>query len=160
MNKVIRMMVLGLVVFSTHEMSAQRHHRHDDDREYRRYDRDDDHDDDRHYRKSHYKYKKQKHHHHRKHRWASSHQYQYNNHVYFPDYEMFYDPYRDGYVCQSRGRWVFSKSVPSAYLRVDFGRARMVMVDDVPLDRHPERHYRVYEQRYPRNPKVNLNISF
>ena len=154
MSKLIRLMMLGVLVVSSNLLSAQRLHKHDDDRGHRHYERDD-----RHYKKDRHHHKPQKHYARQHHKWAKPHRYAYKNHVYFPDYSMFYDPYRNGYVCHASGRWVFSRTIPRSYVNIDFGRARMVLVDNVPLERHPEEHYHVYEKRYPRNPSINVNIS-
>lgn len=90
--------------------------------------------------------------------WARPHRYEYAHHVYFPDYEMFYDPYRDGYVYRMRNGWRFSRSVPSVYARVNFGRARMQVIRNIPVYREPV--YQEYVRRYPRNPNVDIHLSF
>lgn len=90
--------------------------------------------------------------------WARPHRYAYRHHVYFPDYHMFYDPYRNGYVYQSRGRWIYSQNIPSFYAGVNFGDARIEVLKSLPIRRRPD--YSYYTRRYPRNPRVNINVSF
>lgn len=73
--------------------------------------------------------------------WARAHHYDASRHVYFRDYATYYDPYRAGYVYMNSGRWQFSASIPAFLLNVDLGRARINVVSDIPLDRHPEDFY-------------------
>lgn len=76
--------------------------------------------------------------------WAMAHRYNNKHHVYFRDYKTFYDPYRNGYVYRRNGRWNFSANVPSFMLNVNLGAARIQVVKDVPISRHPEDFYREY----------------
>lgn len=91
--------------------------------------------------------------------WAPAHGYRAKHHVYFQDYYTFYDPYRDGYVYWQEDDWVFSRSVPTFMANVDLGRARVQLMADVPLSKHPEYYFDRYAERYPRNPRVHINVD-
>lgn len=80
--------------------------------------------------------------------WASAHRYDERNHIYFPDYRTFYDPYRGGYVFLNGGRWAFSAQIPSFMINVDLGRANVRILKDIPLERHPEDFYDDYDEEY------------
>lgn len=84
--------------------------------------------------------------------WAPAHGYRAKQHVYFPDYYTFYDPYRNGYVYWGSNAWVFSPTIPSFLATIDLGRARIQIMGDVPLTRHPELYYRSYHRLYPPQP--------
>jgi len=81
-------------------------------------------------------------------RWASNCGYGGYNHVYFPDYYTFYDPYRGGYVYW-QDRWCFSRTVPAFMARVDLGRARRQVMEDVALESRPEEYYNSCARSYP-----------
>lgn len=91
--------------------------------------------------------------------WAPAHGYRAKHHVYFRDYQTFYDPHRGGYVYRSNNGWRFSRNVPSFMVGVDLGRARVQLLTDLPLNRQPERYYARYAKRYPRDSKVRVNIN-
>ncbi|WP_134088060.1 hypothetical protein [Olivibacter sp. XZL3] len=101
----------------------------------------------------------QKHYSHCYPKWASAHRYRAKHHVYFRDYCTFYDPHRGGYVYWSSNRWVFSRSVPAFLAHVDLGRARIQLMANVPLDRHPEYYYKEYVHAYPRSTNIQINLS-
>lgn len=92
--------------------------------------------------------------------WAPAHGYRAKNHVYFRDYYTFYDPYRDGYVYRHKNKWLFSRSVPSFLVGVNLNKARVHFLTDIPLNHHPEQYYSRYSSRYPRDSRINVNISF
>lgn len=75
--------------------------------------------------------------------WGKPHQYDGRHHVYFKDYKAFYDPRRAGYVYDG-GNWVFSASIPKFLVNVDLGRAKIQVMNDVPLYQHPEKFYHRY----------------
>lgn len=81
-------------------------------------------------------------------KWAKVHRYDSHHHVYFREYNTFYDPYRRGYVFQDRGRWRFSLDVPSFLVGIDLGRAHIRIIKDIPISRHPEDFYDDYEEDY------------
>ncbi|MFD1772270.1 hypothetical protein [Sphingobacterium suaedae] len=83
--------------------------------------------------------------------WARAHRYDARHHVYFRDYRTFYDPYRGGYVYLDGGNWRFSASIPSFMINVDLGRANIRVMNDVPVDRHPEDFYDDYDEEYWEN---------
>jgi len=91
--------------------------------------------------------------------WAPAHGYRAKNRVYFRDYQTFYDPYREGYVYRRNNTWVFSQSVPTFLVGVNLGSARMNVLTDIPVNRRPEQYYSRYANRYPRNSRIQLNIS-
>lgn len=91
--------------------------------------------------------------------WAPAHGYRAKHHVYFRDYYTFYDPYRDGYIYRYNNGWRFSRSVPAFLVNVDLGRARVQFLTDIPLSQHPERYYSRYSKRYPRDSRIQVNIS-
>src|SRR5690606_14429038 len=91
--------------------------------------------------------------------WAPAHGYRAKHHVYFRDYYTFYDPYRDGYVYRHNNGWRFSRSVPVFLANIDLNRARVQLLTDIPLNQHPERYYSRYSKRYPRDSRVQINIS-
>lgn len=120
----------------------------------------------KHYKKAKKYYKKQAHYnryrnarHYAPPRWAKAHHYQARHHVYFRDYATFYDPHRQGYVYWSRNQWIFSPSVPVFLANVDLGRARIQLMSEVPLTRHPEYYYRKYARSYPRGTNVSINVQ-
>ncbi len=91
--------------------------------------------------------------------WAPAHGYRAKNHVYFRDYQTFYDPYREGYVYRRNNKWVFSRSVPTFLVGVNLGNARMNLITDIPVNRRPEQYYSRYANRYPRDSRIQVNIS-
>lgn len=91
--------------------------------------------------------------------WAKAHGYHAKNHVYFRDYNTFYDPYRGGYVYLHKKKWLFSRNIPTFLIGVNLNSARVNYITDVPLNYHPERNYTRYVKQYPRDPKVQVNIN-
>lgn len=91
--------------------------------------------------------------------WAARHRYQGNHHVYFRDYRTFYDPYRGGYVYWTNSRWVFSPTVPAFLAHVNLNTARIQLMADIPLGRHPEYYYDSYAEAYPRNGSISIGIN-
>lgn len=90
--------------------------------------------------------------------WAPAHGYRANRHVYFPDYYTFYDPRRNGYSYWSGNGWIFSPTLPSFMLGVDLGRARIQVMDNVPITANPYAYFNNYYQRYPPASSININI--
>lgn len=86
--------------------------------------------------------------------WAQAHRYNYRRHVYFPDYHVFYDAGRRGYVYQNRGQWIFSAVIPAIFAGVDFANARVEYMNGVPLNDNPEAYYNNYNNA----PNVNLSV--
>lgn len=118
--------------------NAQKHDRHYDKR-------------DHYYAKSHKKYGPPS--------WAPAHGYRSKHHVYFRDYHTFYDPYRGGYLYHRKNKWIFSRTVPTFLVGINLGSARVHVIDDIPLDRHPELYYSRYSSRYPQDPRIQINVS-
>lgn len=91
--------------------------------------------------------------------WAPAHGYRAKNHVFFPDYHLFYDARRGGYVYWQSGGWMFSPGLPSFMASVDLGRARLQLMGDIPLTKRPELYYSNYHSRFPaRQMQINVNI--
>jgi len=79
------------------------------------------------------------------------------HHVHFPDYHVFYDPYRSGYAYWQDNHWMFSQSTPTFLSKVNIGRSRIQFLGDVPLTTHPEDYYDRHVEMYPVN-KKNIAI--
>ncbi len=92
--------------------------------------------------------------------WCRSHHYNFRQHVYFRDYCTFYDPQRRGYVYWSNNRWLFSPVVPAFLTNVNLATARIQLMANIPLDRHPEYYYDEYARAYPRNSSIDIQVSF
>lgn len=91
--------------------------------------------------------------------WAPAHGYRMKQHVYFPDYYAFYDPYRNGYVYWNNRAWIFS-AVPPPYMSgVNLNRARVQIISDIPLTTRPERYWNRYYNSYPPSGSVHVNIN-
>lgn len=91
-------------------------------------------------------------------RWANSHRYSYDRHVYFPDYYTYYDPYRGGYTYYAGNRWMFSQNLPRFLMNVNLGSARVQYIGDIPLTTRPERYYQRYARQYPSTIRINAVI--
>src|SRR5690606_7512517 len=90
--------------------------------------------------------------------WAHAHKFRGYNHVYFPDYQVFYDAYRGGYVYWGRNQWLFSRRVPAFMARVNLNRARIQVLNDIDFYQRPERYYSNIRPRYaPIQVNINLN---
>lgn len=76
------------------------------------------------------KYVVYKHNHRSNRRWAPVYGHYYNTrYIYYRDYNVYYDCYRDVFVTWTGGNWVVSSHVPVVLARVDFGRTTVVGVD-------------------------------
>lgn len=80
--------------------------------------------------------------------WAEAQEYAGDVHLYLRDYYTFYDPTR-GYVYWKDGEWVASPKVPEFLSSVDLKKARMHMLNELPLEERPEGRYKVYNRFYP-----------
>jgi hypothetical protein len=70
------------------------------------------------------------HHRHARHRWAPVYGYRYNTrYIYYRDYNLYYDCYRDVFVTWNGRFWVVTAVVPDVICHIDFGRASVVGVD-------------------------------
>lgn len=76
-------------------------------------------------------------------------------HVYFPDYEMFYDPHR-GYVYRDNNSWVASPSMPLYLSNKDISKERVMILEDLSLDLRPEESYPRYMKMYPADPNKKV----
>lgn len=88
--------------------------------------------------------------------WAARRHYNFNRHVYFPDYHAFYDARRRGYVYRNGGRWIFTRTVPSFMVGINWNNVRLQYLQGVPVDVYPQTYYDTYVNRYP---AVSLNLN-
>lgn len=91
--------------------------------------------------------------------WANAHRYNAKKHVYFRDYDLFYDARRRGYVYNRKNKWIFSRNIPSYLRGVDLNRARVQVLNDLAYDSRPEQYYGRYTKRYPRDSRIHFNIN-
>jgi hypothetical protein len=84
--------------------------------------------------------------------WAQAQHYDADAHVYFPDYYIFYDPQRGGYLYWDKDNYVFSKEVPPFLQKVDLAKSRIQVLKGLSLDLHPELSYPYYMRLYPAVP--------
>ena len=91
--------------------------------------------------------------------WAKAHRYTAKRHVYFRDYNVFYDARRQGYVYLHKNKWRFSKAVPSYLIGVDLNRARIQVLNDLAYTSRPELYHSRYAKRYPRDMRIQFNLS-
>lgn len=89
--------------------------------------------------------------------WAHAHRYRARQHVYFPDYRFFYDPYRRGYAYWYHNGWVFSPTMPGYMVGVDMGKVRIQVLNGIPLTTRPELYYHRYSRIYPSR-IVNITV--
>jgi len=90
--------------------------------------------------------------------WAARHHYNYNRHVYFPDYHAFYDARRHGYVYRHGGRWIFTQAIPSFMVGLNWNNVRIQYLQGVPVNVYPQQYYDTYASRYPAV-SLNLNVN-
>lgn len=50
-------------------------------------------------------------------------------HIYFPQYNMYYDMNRSSYLYLSGNRWTVSASIPNIYVGVNLGRATQIQLN-------------------------------
>ncbi len=80
-------------------------------------------------------------------------------HVYFPDYETFYDPHR-GYVVKDKDSWVASPSMPLFLSNKELHKpARIQILKDISLDMRPELNYPRYMKMYPADPNGKVILA-
>jgi hypothetical protein len=63
-------------------------------------------------------------------------------------------------VYRHKNKWLFSRSVPTFLVGVNLNSARVQLLTDIPLNHHPEQYYGRYSSRNPRDPRINVKISF
>ena len=64
--------------------------------------------------------------------WGAAHRYAYNRPVYFPNYRLYYDPTRGGYLYWNSGQWLFSSVLPAFMAGVDLAAASMSYANSLP----------------------------
>lgn len=80
-------------------------------------------------------------------RWAPAHGYRaQTRHIYFPQYNMYYDMNRSSYLYLNGGRWSVSAAIPNLYVGVNLGRATQIQLDYNGYD--PYRYNRVHVVEY------------
>jgi hypothetical protein len=90
--------------------------------------------------------------------WAVRRHYNYNRHVYFPDYHAFYDARRHGYVYRHGGRWIFTQVLPSFMVGLNWNNVRIQYLQGVPVNAYPQDYYDTYASRYPAV-SFHLNVN-
>lgn len=90
--------------------------------------------------------------------WGARRHYKYNHHVYFPDYHTFYDARRGGYVYRHGGRWIFTEAIPTFLVGINWNRAHVEYMNNVPLNVYPQNYYNDYNRRYP-SVAFSLNVA-
>ena len=79
-------------------------------------------------------------------------------HVYFPDYDAFYDPNR-GYIIKEKDTWTATPSMPLFLSNEELPRTRIQILEDLSLDMRPEQNYPRYMKMYPRDPKGKVILT-
>jgi hypothetical protein len=80
--------------------------------------------------------------------WAKAHGYRHDKAVYFPDYHIFYTPFR-GFIYWSDNAWKADREVPAVLKDVDLASARVAVLEDTEEESFPERDYMTYRDKYP-----------
>jgi hypothetical protein len=88
--------------------------------------------------------------------WAEAHHYNAKAHAYFPDYYVYYDAKRRGYVFWQNGKWSFTPALPPFLEKVDLRKSRIKLVEGLSLDLYPQRSYPRMMKLYPANPENML----
>lgn len=79
--------------------------------------------------------------------WAPAHGYRAKTrHIYFPQYNMYYDTYRGNYLYLSGRNWTVSAALPSIYVGVNLGRAAQIQLNYAGYD--PYRYNEVHVVEY------------
>ncbi|MGV3697851.1 hypothetical protein [Flavobacterium sp.] len=61
--------------------------------------------------------------------WAPAHGYRANTrHIYFPQYNMYYDMNRNSYLYLNGRNWTASATLPNIYVGVNLGRAAQIQL--------------------------------
>lgn len=90
--------------------------------------------------------------------WAPK-EYHSEYHVYFPDYEMFYDPHR-GYISRVNDKWVVRQSMPLFLTNKELNKPpRIQILKDISLDMRPELNYPRYMKLYPADPNGRVILA-
>jgi hypothetical protein len=85
--------------------------------------------------------------------WAEAQHYTATAHAYFPDYYVYYDAKRRGYVYWESGAWRFTPAVPPFLEKVDLRKTRIRLVEGLSLDLYPQRSYPRMMKLYPADPQ-------
>ncbi len=70
------------------------------------------------------------------------------HYYYLPDIEVYYDVWRNEYVYQNQGNWVYSAYMPSYYSNYNVNDGFVVVLDRKAYE--PWRQHRTYASEYPR----------
>jgi hypothetical protein len=87
--------------------------------------------------------------------WAPAHGYRVKTrHVYFPQYNMYYDMNRSSYLYLNGGHWTVSATLPNIFVGINLGRATQIQLNYASYDpyRYNDIHvveYRRYVERPP-----------
>jgi hypothetical protein len=71
--------------------------------------------------------------------------YDYAQFYYFPDYNFYYDINRAQYLILNNNRWMYTKSVPTAYRFNPYTSYKVVINEQAPFQNN-SRHLRLYAQ--------------
>lgn len=79
--------------------------------------------------------------------WAPAHGYRaQTRHIYFPQYNMYYDMDRSSYLYLNGGRWAVSATLPNIFVGINLGRAAQIQLNYAGYD--PYRYNRVHVVEY------------
>lgn len=79
--------------------------------------------------------------------WAPAYGYRANTrHIYFPQYNMYYDMDRSSYLYLNGGNWTVSATLPNIFVGVNLGRASQVQLSYTGYD--PYRYNEVHVVEY------------
>lgn len=88
------------------------------------------HHDSRNHHHNHYRYVTYRHHRNGLPSWAPAYGYRYNTrYIYYRDYNLYYDCYRDVFVTWVNGRWTISTYIPRILIGVNFNTCSIAGVD-------------------------------
>lgn len=80
--------------------------------------------------------------------WAPAHGYRAKTrHIYFPQYNMYYDMNRSSYLYLNGSQWSVSASLPSIYVGINLGRAAQIQLNYGGYDPYRYNNVHVVEYR-------------
>jgi hypothetical protein len=80
--------------------------------------------------------------------WAPAHGYRAKTrHIYFPQYNMYYDMNRHSYLYLDGGHWSVSATLPNIFVGINLGRASQIQLNYVGYDPYRYNNVHVVEYR-------------
>jgi hypothetical protein len=80
--------------------------------------------------------------------WAPAHGYRAKTrHIYFPQYNMYYDMNRSSYLYLNGGNWAVSAALPNIYVGLNLGRAAQIQLSYTGYDPYRYNNVHVVEYR-------------